>query len=74
MKIIIIKRHTRTTTLSERSQNKIGNCRKRQIDIPNTLIYIYMTGHFSALVQALSITSGAGTAYPSGAPEFTPGF
>jgi hypothetical protein len=37
--------------------------------------YIYMTGHFSALVQALSISSGAGTAYPSGAhDEFRPVF
>ena len=33
-----------------------------------------MTGHFSALVQALSISSGAGTAYPSGAHEFRPVF
>ena len=33
-----------------------------------------MTGHFSSLVQALSITSGTGTAHPSGAHEFRPIF
>jgi hypothetical protein len=36
----------------------------------NNLILIIITLPY----LVISVTSGAGTAYPSGAPEFTPGF
>jgi len=35
---------------------------------------LWLITGFITRVNTTGVTSGAGTAYPSGAPEFTPGF
>ena len=37
-------------------------------------IIIWLSNYFGLERRTMGATSGAGTAYPSGAPEFIPGF
>ena len=65
----------KVTSVNEISHIKHLNCRKRKLRSKKVIRLIYIIYDMSELHSLMmGATSGAGTAYPSVAPEFIPGF
>jgi type II secretory pathway component PulF len=62
-------------TMAKRKKYKRTNNDLQNIYIHFPVLSSFMTYHrICNYINTMGVTSGAGIAYPSGAPEFTPGF